>query len=292
MKENLSIRTIDGYFLSVTCFTPSRFNRNIVLINSATGVKQNYYRDFAAYLSTEGFKVYTYDYRGIGGSRPAKMRHFLATMEDWGSLDYHSMVQYITLAHPDLQLVVIGHSLGGQLIGMSSLSAKADAIVTIGSQTPYWKNFEGNFTKLKLWFFWYTLIPLTTKLFGYFPGSLIRLFEDLPEGVARQWARWAKTKNFIFDEFPEKRKQYAALSQPGLMISFSDDELAPRAAVEDLMQIYSNVKWNHMHLRPEDVIQRKVGHFGFFRKLMHSTMWRETVNWINAVLEEKRKKAA
>jgi predicted alpha/beta hydrolase len=233
MKENLSVRTTDGYFLSVTCFNPKRSNRKVILINSATGVKQSYYSDFASYLANEGFKVYTYDYRGIGDSRPEKLKGFMASMHEWGSVDYHSMVQYITLAHPDLQLVVIGHSVGGQLIGLTDLSRKADAFVTVGAQTPYIQNFGGGMMRIKLHFFWNVLIPVFTKLAGYFPASKLGLFEDLPGPVAKQWARWAKTKNYLFSDFPEESKRFATLQQPSLMISFSDDELAPKPAVKD-----------------------------------------------------------
>jgi predicted alpha/beta hydrolase len=292
MKENLSIRAADGYFLSVTSFSPKRSNRKVILINSATGVKQEYYFEFAQYLAAEGFKVYTYDYRGIGGSRPEKLKGFIASMHDWGSLDYHSMLHYISLAHPDLQLIVIGHSVGGQLVGLSPLSQKVEAFVTVGAQTPYIQNFAGGLMRLKLSLFWKVFIPVLTKITGYFPASSLGLFEDLPLGVAKQWADWAKSRNYVFDEFPDERKRFSSLQQASLMISFSDDDLAPKAAVEDLMQFYPNLKWNHLHLRPEDVLQQKVGHFGFFKNFMQSTMWREAVNWINATLEQKRSKAA
>ena len=94
--------------------------------------------------------------------------------------------------HPRTQIVVLGHSVGGQLIGMSQLTRHVDALIMVGAQTPYWKLYEGFWLRMRLFYFWHLLIPVTVKLFGYFPASLLGLFEDLPANVAMQWARWAK----------------------------------------------------------------------------------------------------
>ena len=44
-----------------------------VVINPATGVHARYYHRYAAYLAANGFSVLTYDYRGIGLSRPESL---------------------------------------------------------------------------------------------------------------------------------------------------------------------------------------------------------------------------
>lgn len=292
MKEYLKVVTTDGVVLAATRFIPEKANGKTVLINSATGVKQKYYYDFASFLSTEGFHVYTYDYRGIGGSRPDNLRKCSASMKDWGIFDYQSMLKNIIQSHPDSRVVVVGHSIGGQLIGFSPVSSRADAIVMIGSQTPFRKNYPGFWMSLKLYFFWYVAIPFLTRLTGYFPASKLGLFEDLPANVARQWARWAKSENYIFDELPDMETKFAELHQPALMMSLSDDDLAPLKAVHDLMARYPRLKWSHWHIKPEDVLQKKIGHFGFFKKRMRTTLWREVLQWINKPLDVKESKAA
>jgi predicted alpha/beta hydrolase len=291
MKEVVEVVTRDGLSLSATWFIADTPHEKVVLINSATGVKQQYYTDFASWLATQGFNVYTYDYRGIGDSRPEKLDDLLCDMNDW-SKDVDAMLSYITRVHAQSQVVILGHSVGGQLIGMSRLSRQVDALVMIGSQTPYWKNYEGSWMRAKLWFFWNIAIPVTTKLVGYFPAAAFGLFEDLPAEVAKQWARWAKSKNYIFDELPEDRINFSALSQRALMVSFSDDQLAPYRAVMDLKRFYRNLKIDHWHFQPDDVLQKRVGHFGFFRKKMESVLWRETVSWIYKSLDARRKNAA
>jgi predicted alpha/beta hydrolase len=291
MKEVLNVVARDGVHLSATWYAAKNPHGKVVLMNPATGVRQQYYSDFAKWLASEGFQVYTFDYRGIGNSCPEDIRDVLYDMHDW-SVDVDAMISYITKAHPLSQLIIVGHSIGGQLIGMSNLAKQAEAFIMIGSQTPYWKNYTGWRMKVKLLWFWYIAIPVLTKLFGYFPASRLRMFEDLPAEVARQWSRWARNSNYIFDELPAEQKSFEALQQRTLMISFSDDTLAPLNSVHNLKYFYKNLKTEHWHLTPEDVLKRKVGHFGFFRKDMEAILWREAVRWISRDNETEKRRAA
>jgi predicted alpha/beta hydrolase len=77
----------DGYRLAGTLYRPRSPNRRAVLFQAAAGVKQEYYGKFAEYLASRGFAALTFDYRGIGRSRPAKLRGFKARMRDWAELD-------------------------------------------------------------------------------------------------------------------------------------------------------------------------------------------------------------
>jgi predicted alpha/beta hydrolase len=291
MKEVLNVVARDGVHLSATWYAAKNPHEKVALINSATGVRQQYYSDFAKWLASEGFQVYTFDYRGIGNSRPEDLSDALYDMHDW-SVDIDAMISHINKAHPLSQLIIVGHSIGGQLIGMSNLSRQAEAFIMIGSQTPYWKNYTGWRMKLKLLWLWYMAIPVLTKLFGYFPASRLRMFEDLPAEVAKQWARWGRNKNYIFDELPAGQKSFEALHQRTLMISFSDDTLAPLDAVHDLQHFYKNLKVEHWHLTPEDVLKKKVGHFGFFRKHMEAVLWREAIRWIEKDNATEKRRAA
>jgi predicted alpha/beta hydrolase len=175
---------------------------------------------------------------------------------------------------------------------MSQLARHADALIMVGSQTPYWKLYDGFWLRMKLFCFWYMMVPACVKLFGYFPASLFGLFEDLPAHVALQWARWARCSNYIFNEFPDAKSNFEILTQRALMISFSDDDLAPPRAVADLQRFYNNVKFENWHLSPEDILQKRIGHFGFFKKRMQPVLWPEVVSWIYKTLSAPTKKAA
>jgi predicted alpha/beta hydrolase len=291
MKETVSVLTRDGVKISATWFIADNPFDKVVLINSATGVKQSFYQHFSAFLAQRGFNVYTYDYRGIGDSCSKEKAYLQSNMKDW-SKDMDAMIGHINITHPQSQLVIIGHSVGGQLIGMSRMAGYADSLIMIGAQTPYWKNYEGTWNRFKLYCFWYCLLPVLTRLFGYFPASKLGLFEDLPANVALQWAKWAKTPRYVFKDNPELKSSFQALDQRTLFISFSDDKLAPHKAVLDLKQFYSHAKIDHWHVHPEDLLVRKIDHFGFFRKHMEMLMWNDMVRWIGTTITIDRSKAA
>jgi hypothetical protein len=93
--DDIMLSASDGYALAATLFLPRGTKHSTVLINSATAVPRKIYRAFATYLAGRGCVVLTYDYRGIGGSRPQRLAGFAATMSDWVVLDVASAVTWI-----------------------------------------------------------------------------------------------------------------------------------------------------------------------------------------------------
>ena len=52
-----------------------------LLVVPAMGVAQRYYADFAEWLASHGWAVLSFDYRGIGASRPAAMQRSLRGLD-------------------------------------------------------------------------------------------------------------------------------------------------------------------------------------------------------------------
>lgn len=279
MCIRIKIVTKDRYALSARHFIPATSVGHTVIINAATGVKQTYYSQFADYLSMQGFHVYTYDYRGIGESRSGLLKELCASIVDWGELDLSAIIRYVKERHPSNALTILGHSIGGQILGISPLAIHADNLVMIGSQTPYWKNFEGAMQG-KVWLMWHVIIPFFTKVCKYFPARNLGLFEDLPREAALQWARWGKSAHYLFDELPEKKETFKSLTQPSLVYSFSDDTIAPLKAVNDLLKHYANLRIEHRHIQPDQINKKTIGHFYFFRKDAEKIFWEKVSTWI------------
>lgn len=125
--DEISFPATDGYALAGTLFLPRGAKRHAVLINSATAVPRRIYKSFASYLAHRGCAVLTYDYRGIGGSRlpamvgynqPKSLVGFKASMSDWAALDVTAAVRWMRERYHDLPLGYIGHSFGGQALGL------------------------------------------------------------------------------------------------------------------------------------------------------------------------------
>ncbi len=131
--EKLILTTEDHALLAVHLFRPEKSNGKFLLINSATGVKQQVYFSFASYFSQQGFTVITYDYRGIGLSKPKDMRGFHGSMRIWGSRDYKAVTQYIRTEFPDYKKYCLGHSVGALILGMNKDSEMFDEFIFVGT---------------------------------------------------------------------------------------------------------------------------------------------------------------
>lgn len=282
--HDLTIPATDGFELAATHFPPEREGREgrFVVIHSATGVRRRYYRRYAAFLAAEGFSVLTFDYRGIGGSRPRNLRRFAATMTEWAERDIAGVLDWVAATHNPERLLVVGHSAGGQLVGLTPGNDRIDGLLTVAAQSGYWRFWPWP-RRYLMALLWYGVLPGLATLFGYFPAKRLGLSEDLPGGVAREWARWCRSPHYISDaEGQPIRAGFRAFRSPIRYYSIGDDAYAPRAAVEYLADCYENAPREGRHLEPSEIGARKLGHFGFFREAGRPA-WGETAGWLAEV---------
>lgn len=252
--REISITASDGCALAATLYEPDASNDRFVLINSAMAVKRAYHHKFAAYLSDRGFTVLTYDYRGIGGSRPQQLRGFNACLRDWGAQDQSAMLDWITERYPNCRLLVVGHSVGGQILGLTPGNTRIAGFLGVAPQSGYWRLWPGWWLKARMLLLWYGFIPGLCALCGYFPGSRLGLGEDLPAGVALEWARGGRHRNYILDLYGgTELDHFAQFTAPMIVYSIGDDTYAPRPTVEKLLDFYPNASHTRKHIRPADL---------------------------------------
>lgn len=262
------IEAADGYPLAATFYEAAQPNGRTVLINSAMGVPRRFYRRYAEFLSGEGFHVLTYDYRGIGESQSEQHEE---TLWLWGAQDQAAMIGWCRAQFPDARLLVVGHSVGGQIIGFTPEHQQIDAVLGIAAQDGYWRNWSGAW-RVFMFSLWHVLIPVACRLTGRLPKYLLGGTEDVPSGVALEWAKSGRLPDYVKAYFGE-RAHFDAVTLPIQLWSFADDRFAPRAAVEALGRLYSNADVVLRHIEPS----QKVGHFGFFRD---PALWAESLQWL------------
>lgn len=281
----------DGYVLRGTTWRHDPVGdrqRPVVIINPATSVRARYYARFAAYLHAHGFDVLTYDYRGIGESRPPSLRDFHAGWIDWGRLDFEAALKHVSSAFPGQPIQVVAHSVGGFLIGLAPSSRRVSRVFTMGAQFAYWKDYARH-KRLRMVFKWHVVMPALTRVFGYFPGQRLGWLEDTPRGVVRDWTApyprfedaWRRGAFRLSDkERQELVERFAAISGPTLAVSLADDEFGTVAAIQRLLRYYRNSPVTHLHIAPESIGQRAVGHFAFFHSRFEPTLWKIPLEWL------------
>ena len=254
-----------------------------MIINAATSVHCRHYSRFAAYLFANGFDVITYDYRGIGESRPGSIKGLNASWTDWGALDFEAMLLRAQREFPGQPIDVVGHSFGGCAAGLGESGQVIRRLVTVGAQFAYWRDYAPE-QRWRMFGKWHLLMPLLTLFCGYFPGKRLGWLEDTPAGVVRDWS----TPTARYERRPSGRAMLARTGQlpftnvraQTLAISISDDPYGTIAAIERLLSYFSHAPKTHLRIAPQDIGEQQVGHFAFFRSAYQATLWPIALNWL------------
>lgn len=275
----LDLVTADGVSIAATLFPAGGPRRGAVLIVPAMGVSQSYYAPLASWLASHGFACLTFDFRGIGRSRPRELRGFEATVLDWARLDAGAALARLSAEArsgaplPEaVPLSWIGHSLGGQIFPFVPGREAVARMVTVATGSGYWLENTPALRRTS-WWLWFVAVPVALRLCGYFPGKRLRKVGDLPRGVMAQWRRWCLHPDYAAGAEPGARELYAGVRTPIVSFSFTDDEFMSRRNVESIHGFYSGASVRLERIAPRDVGVPRIGHFGFFRPAFADTLW-------------------
>lgn len=272
----------DGRELHGTVFdVPHGLERlGTVVIASATAVKANYYHRYAAFLAANGFTAITFDYRGIGDSRGGSLRGQKIRWFHWGSHDIDAVLAWAIEHAGGLPVNFVGHSFGGFGVGLAEHAAGLSRILTVGAQHAYWRDLTLRH-KAGHWARAAVMLPLVAVM-GYFPAKRLGLMEDLPAGVARDWARSRKdfTTAASRSEREALRSHQTAVTAPILALAPNDDAYATIPAMNRAVSYTPNSPSRVIHLLPADYGERSLGHFALFHSRYKDTFWEQTLLWL------------
>jgi len=281
---DLQLRAADGYCLAARLWlAPSNpaFN-SVALINAGAGIASGYYDRFAAFLAESGIPTLVYDYRGIGRSRPISLRGFRASVEEWGSKDCAAALEWLRARFPEAKRIVVGHSVGGFVTGFVTNGELIDRMLLVSAHTGYWRDYAAR-ARSPMFMLWHLAMPAITRLVGYFPGGRLGLLEDLPKGVALEWAARRKPEfwwnlrqadgSFDTARVERLRARFAAIRAPALALRFTDDPFATEEATNRILGLYENASAVRMVLSAASGDGGRIGHFGFFRSRFRATLW-------------------
>src|SRR6185295_3867468 len=184
--------------------------RATLLIAGAMGVRSDFYAPLARYLAENGVHAFTFDYP------------FEGDLFGWTRYLDERLVEARDAA-PGLPLLYLGHSLGGQLLGVLPHATEVKAALTVTAGSGYYRFNDRMPLRVRL--FWFGMIPLLTPLFGYFPGKRLRMVGDLPKGVAWQWRKWCLHPEYLLAEGDEWRSAFDRIRIPIRGYSFEDDHI-------------------------------------------------------------------
>jgi predicted alpha/beta hydrolase len=202
-------------------------------------------------------------------------------MADWAALDVTAAVAWMRERYHNLPLTYVGHSFGGQALGLLPNNAEVSRALLIASQAGYWKLMASPERYRVYAMLNFVGLPLT-KLLGYAPGRM-GIGEDLPRGVFEQWVGWVMSERYLFTD-PKLAGLTNFANYKGAMraLCLSDDPWATRPAVGLLCSGFTSIEPEILSITPADAGVSKIGHFGFFRPEHRDTLWRGAAEWLEA----------
>lgn len=272
--ENVTVTCTDGYSLSGRFYQSKQSTKNLpILLCPATGITQGFYHNFIEWLTEQGSDVLVFDFRGIGDSLYSSLRDSNASIQDWGLLDIPAAIQTLLEKTGQEQVNLLGHSAGGQLLGIVSNYDKVAQVIAISGSTGHVKGLKGR-TKRMAPVMFNLVFPVSNLIKGYGATKMLGMGENLPKNVAKQWAQFCSKPGYVMNAIGKTifEDYHAKVNCPITVYWSSDDEIATEANVKDLLRLYPNANTDMIELEPQKHNHKAIGHMMMFKK-SHQNLW-------------------
>ena len=193
----------------------------VVLISPAMAIGSRFYRPLVAEFESRGWAARALPRRGFELDDVPASRE-----EDWSYgdeiADLAEAVADARADFPGRPVIVLGHSLGGQLtLGLTQTSCAIDGLVTVGTSLPHHRHFPWGGPHLVVMAG--VVVPLLTATTGHVPKPAFGA--PGARTLMRQWARMALTGRTPF-------QVTRPVSTPALVVSLDGDTYAPEGSVD------------------------------------------------------------
>jgi predicted alpha/beta hydrolase len=180
-------------------------------------------------------------------------------MSDWAALDVAAAVAWMRERYKTLPLNYIGHSFGGQALGLLANNTEVSRALLIAAQAGYWKLMASpeRFRVYALLNF--VGLPLT-RVLGYAPGWS-RTRRGPAEGRVRAMGRLGDVRTLFFSDQPSRLDEFPKTIAARCALCLSDDPWATPPAVGCCVRDIRD-KPGNLTIAPANVGAARIGHFG------------------------------
>lgn len=274
------LRTSDGQLLSARFFTPTSPSA-VMVINPATGYRQDFYTSFAKSAAENGWAVLTFDYRGQGQSARVAARLECARMLDWARYDIPAAARVASEAFPGLPLDIVGHSVGGQFAALVDPDLPVRRLALLSASSGYWGE-QSAPLKYQAWLFWRFIGPFYLFARGHIPKGLLWSGEPLPRRVWEDWRDFGVNPECFRDAIAELglTQRFDQFNAPVCAWTPDDDPIANKQTVRWLLERFPQAPTEMKLVRQEDLGRGAIGHDGLFRSKMADVFWPQVFHWL------------
>ncbi|WP_202739911.1 alpha/beta fold hydrolase [Acinetobacter sp. 'aerobic (ED)'] len=272
--ESFWISCKDGYQLAAQFYPVLNSSKSYpILICPATGITKNFYHAFAQWLNQQGYPVLSFDFRGIGESLHGALKDSTASINDWGIYDIPAAIEALLNRTQAEKVIIVGHSAGGQLLGIASNYHKVAKVLAIAGSTGHVKGLKGK-TKVLAPLMFNVIFPVSSFVKGYGATQFIGMGENLPKNVAKQWAEFCSKPGYVMNAIGKTifEDYHQQIQCPITSFWATDDEIATHSNVKDLLRLYPNAQTKLIELNPQQLGYKRIGHMLMFKK-SHQKIW-------------------
>jgi len=212
----------------------------LILGLPAMGVPASFYARFADALgAATGADVEFADLPGQG-ARPERAR-------DGADFGYREIVEQELpdwvarrrAEQPGRPILLLGHSLGGQLalLASATLAARIDGLVLVAAGTAHWRVWPAGQRRRA----WATVqvVRALSALWPWYPGQLLGFGGNQPRRLMRDWSHNATTGRYQLEggsrDVAAIERALHAVTLPVLLLGLRDDPIAPDGARDELI---------------------------------------------------------
>ena len=231
-----------------------------VIILPAMGVPAGYYRKFANQLRGHGADVTVADLRGVGSSTPHASRR-----NDFGYAELLDDVDtFLGLITPQLSgrfILLLGHSLGGQLASLylarshrDNVETDIDALSLVASGIPYRRLYGSRSLAVSTMA---AFMRTAADVRGHWPGH--GFAGRQPRRLIHDWAHTVFRGDFVTIRGDQLQEHMGGITQPVHTVTIEGDYFTPPQTTRRLTDHMSNA-WLSSYHYTKDTAQGPVDH--------------------------------
>lgn len=239
----------------------------VLLATPAMALRGDFYDPLATPLAEVGLRLVTMDLRGHGTSsvRPGRATDF--GYRELLELDWPAAVATVRDHYAAAPLVLLGHSLGGQLslLYAGANPGRVDAVVTVATGSIWWRAFP---RPRRYGFLLATqFIAATAALLGTWPGHRLGFGGREARSLVADWAFQARTGHYrARGSAVDYEAALGRLDCPALLVSVTGDGYAPASAADHLAGKLPPERVTRVHLDDESYRASRNSHFGWVKR--------------------------
>lgn len=288
--ESIRIPCSDEQVILGTFFRPPSPSppEYVAVVFPGVGIPADYYHTLAHWFASAGRPTLIFDYRGIGHSATTCVKNSKVSFRQWASKDCAGALNAARSNYLAAPIVGIAHSFGGFLVGCAEGGqGLLSSAVMLGPHTGFPGDYSPSLRPM-MKIAWHKLMPMATRLLGYFPGRLTGLPADLPALIALQWAGrfrpdiWEDLRQSPVspgDSYDDLRLRMETLRIPILGVRASDDAFSTDVAARRLLRCYQNSHSLIVCIEPRVHGMRRLGHMRYLSSRIRAT-WSRIDRWI------------